>query len=479
MTTSAPEVTHAPFCSPLAEALAEDVLARFLRYVRIDTQSVEGSESYPSTAKQLDLSRLLVDELLALGLADAHLDEHGYVLATVPATAPAIATHALPAPGALGTLPAPGAPGAVQPSANGAAADGAAAPDLGVSGNDAASSQISVGWIAHVDTSPEASGASVKPQIVRAYDGRDLQLPGDPSQVLRPSENPALAAHLGHDLITTDGTTLLGADDKAGVAEIMGAVAYLIRHPEIPHGPLRIAFTPDEEIGEGTRYFDITAFGADVAYTVDGSTLGEIEDETFSASSLTVTIRGHNIHPGYAKGQMVNSIKLAARLLSRLPQDALSPESTEGRQGYVHPMAIEGGVGETTIRFIVRDFETTKLEEYETILRGLAAQIAVEEPRARVTVDVKRSYRNMKDYLKDFPRVLEAAEVAVQRAGLSPVRAFIRGGTDGARLSERGLPTPNLFDGAHDYHSVREWVSVQDMAAAAATLVHLAQVWAE
>jgi tripeptide aminopeptidase len=417
------------FTSPLAEELAPDVLERFLRYVRIDTQSKEGSDTYPSTAKQLDLSRLLVDELPAIGLADARLDSHGYVFATLPATA-------------QGPVP-------------------------------------TIGLIAHVDTSPEASGAGVAPQIVRNYAGGEITLPGDPLQVLRPADSPALLEHVGHDIVTSDGTTLLGADDKAGVAEIMATVAYLARHPEVPRGPIKVAFTPDEEIGKGTDFFDVAGFGADVAYTVDGSTVGEVEDETFSASSVTITIRGHNIHPGYAKDKMVNSIKLAAWLLDQLPQGSLAPETTEGRQGYVHPNAIDGGVESTTLRFIVRDFDTAVLGAHEAYLRGLADALVEREPRARVQVEVTPSYRNMKDYLKDSPRALAAADEAVRRAGLVPKRTFIRGGTDGARLSEKGLPTPNLFDGAHDFHSVREWVSVQDMAAAAATLVHLAQVWAE
>src|SRR5262245_54242846 len=423
------ETPAAPYSSPLAAEVGPDALERFLRYVCVDTQSKEGSDTFPSTPKQLDLSRLLVAELRAAGLADAALDEHGYVVATLPATA-------------AGELP-------------------------------------TIGWIAHVDTSPEASGTGVDPRVVRTYDGGAITFPGDPHQVLRPEENPALRDYVGHDLVTSDGTTLLGADDKAGVAEIVAAAAYLVRHPEVPHGRIRIAFTPDEEIGHGTRHFDLARFGADVAYTVDGSDPGEIEDETFSASSVNVTIRGHNIHPGYAKGKMVNSIKLAADLLERLPREGLSPETTEGREGYLHPMAIEGGVEETVIRFIVRDFDGALLEEHERFLRRLADEVAAGEPRARVTVEVKPSYRNMKEYLMPHPRALAAAEAAVQRAGLSPRRAFIRGGTDGARLSEQGLPTPNLFTGAHDYHSVREWISVQDMGAATATLSHRAQAWAE
>lgn len=416
------------FSSSLAESLAEDVLARFLRYVKIDTRSEEGSDTYPSTARQLDLQRVLVNELTQIGLADARLDEHGYVTATVLAT------------------------------------PGVAAPTIGL--------------IAHVDTSPEASGTNVQPHVWKNYDGRPLTLPGDPTQILDPTENSALGAHVGHDVVTSDGTTLLGADDKAGVAEIMAAVAYLAEHRELRHGAIRIAFTPDEEIGQGTLHFDVRGFGAEVAYTVDGSDVGEIEDETFSASRVVVTIRGHNIHPGYAKGKLVNSIKLAAQLLAKLPPESLAPEHTEGREGYVHPMSIEGGVERTKLVFIVRDFEESKLAEHEALLQRLAGELGKSEPRARVDVEVTRSYRNMKEYLKDHPRTLEAAEEAVRRASLQPRRAFIRGGADGARLSESGLPTPNLPTGAHDYHSVREWVTVQDMSSAAATLVRLAQVWA-
>jgi tripeptide aminopeptidase len=426
------ETASAPFSSSLAADVASDTLERFLRYVKIDTQSQEGVAGYPSTAKQLDLSRLLVAELQALGLTDATLDQHGYVMATLPSTA---------------------APGM------------AAVPTIGL--------------IAHVDTSPEASGAGVQPRIIRRYDGGEIRFSGDPHQALRPEDNSILAEYVGHDLVTSDGTTLLGADDKAGIAEIMAAVAYLLKHPELKHGVVRVGFTPDEEIGQGTKYFDRARFGAAVAYTVDGSTAGEIQDETFSASAVTVTIRGHNIHPGYALGKMVNSVKLAARLLERLPADGLSPETTAGRQGYVHPMAIEGGVEETTIRFIVRDFDGAQLEAHEALLRRLADELAASEPRARVSVAVQRSYRNMKEYLAPYPRALLAAEEAVRRTGLTPRKAAIRGGTDGARLSEEGLPTPNLFTGAHDYHSVREWISVQDMGAATATLIHLVQVWAE
>ncbi|CAA9246939.1 MAG: Tripeptide aminopeptidase [uncultured Chloroflexi bacterium] len=426
---SSPAHSRTGFATLLAEALADDVLARFLRYVQIDTRSQEGSESFPSTAKQLDLARVLVDELRQIGLDDVHLGQHGYVTATLQAT-----------------------PGQDGPA---------------------------IGLIAHMDTSPEAEGAGVKPQIWRNYQGGDITLPGDPHQLLRPDDMPALHDHVGHDLVTSDGATLLGADDKGGAAAIVAAVAYLKRHPEIAHGPIKVGFTPDEEIGQGTRYFDIAGFGAVAAYTVDGHCAGEVEDETFSASAAVVTIRGHNTHPGTAKGKMVNSIKLAAQLLAKLPPDALSPETTEERQGYIHPMAVEGSVEHTTLRFILRDFDEALLAEHEALLRRLAHEVEAAEPRAQVSVEVTRSYRNMKEYLKDHPRVTEAAEEAVRRAGLTPRRTLIRGGTDGARLSEQGLPTPNLSAGGHNVHSVREWTTVQDLANNAATLVHLAQVWTE
>jgi tripeptide aminopeptidase len=421
--------TQAGFASPLAAALAEDVLARFTRYVKIDTASEEGAESYPSTAKQLDLARVLLEELRGFGLADARLDEHGYVMATLPAT-----------------------PGVTAPA---------------------------IGLIAHMDTSPEANGANVEPHIWRNYGGGAITLPADSRQTLSPADTPALADHIGHDLVTSDGTTLLGADDKGGAAAIMAAVDHLRRHPEIAHGAIKIGFTPDEEIGQGTRYFDTKAFGAEVAYTIDGYCAAEIEDETFSAAGATVTIHGHNTHPGKAKGKLVNSIKLAAQLLAKLPPTSLSPETTEDREGYVHPMAIEGGVERTTLRLILRDFDARLLAEHEALLRRAAAEVSASEPRAEIEVTVTQSYKNMKEYLKDHPRALEAADEAVRRAGLTPKRAIIRGGTDGARLSEAGLPTPNLSGGSHDAHSVREWTTVQDLANNAATLVHLAQVWAE
>ena len=279
--------------------------------------------------------------------------------------------------------------------------------------------------------------------------------------------------------MTSDGTTLLGADDKAGVAEIMTAMAYLVAHPEVGHGRVRVAFTPDEEIGRGTEHFDVRAFGVDYAYTIDGSTRGEVENETFCADSVNISIRGSNVHPGYAKGKMLNSIKLAAEIISRLPQNTLSPETTEGRQGYIHPNLVQGSVEETRIKFIVRDFEESGLADHEALLRSVVDEVAAKYPQANITMDVERSYRNMRYVLDLHPRVLEYAEEAMRRVGITPVRTAIRGGTDGARLSEMGLPTPNLFAGGHNFHSKREWVSVQDMVKAVETIVQLVQVWAE
>ncbi len=417
------------YSSPLAAELGEPALARFLRYVVIDTQSSESSDTYPSTAKQLDLSRVLVEELKEIGLDDASLDEHGYVMATLPATV----EHEVPA----------------------------------------------LGLIAHVDTSPQVSGANVKAQLVKGYDGGRVALPANPHLVLDPAALPELAQHVGHDLVTTDGTTLLGADDKAGVAEIMAAVEYLVAHPELPHGPLRIGFTPDEEVGEGAKLFDLEAFGAAAAFTVDGSTAGELQDETFSALEAIVRFTGVSMHPGFAKGQMVNAVKLAADFIAALPRDTLSPETTDGRDGFVHPYTIEGNGAGATVVMIARDFDEERLASHEALLRRLAAETAATDERARVEVTVRRQYTNMKRVLDEHPELVTAAEEAIRRAGLEPRLTHIRGGTDGSRLTELGLPTPNLFDGGHEYHSEREWICVQDMGAACATIVHLAQIWAE
>jgi tripeptide aminopeptidase len=415
------------YASPLAEELADDVLARFLRYVVIDTQASVESTGYPSSAKQLDLSRLLVDELRAIGLGDVELTEHGYVFATLPGTV-------------------------------------ADAP--------------TVGLIAHVDTSPDAPGTGVRPIVHRAYGGGPIRLPGDPTQVLDPAELPSLAARVGHDIVTSDGTTLLGADDKAGIAEIVAAAAYLARDTA-PRATLRVAFTVDEEVGRGTDHFDLDRFGADFAYTFDGSGLGELEIETFSADQLKLTIRGVGVHPGTAKGRMVNAIKLLSDVVAALPRDALSPETTEGREGFVHPGRITGSASSATLVLIARDHDDAKLEEHVALVRRLAEEVVSREPQASFELEVEKQYRNMRGALDRHPEIVAAAETAIRRAGVEPVHSIIRGGTDGARLTERGLPTPNLFTGGQDYHSLREWASVQDMAAAAATAVELVRLWGE
>ena len=415
------------FTSALAQELAEDVLERLLRYARIDTQAEYRAGQRPSTEKQLDLSRLLVDELRELGLEDARLTEDSNVFARLPGD--------------------PAAP--------------------------------VVGLIAHVDTTPDVTGASVSPIVHRAWGGEPIELSGDSRQVLDPGRLPELAARVGHDLVTSDGTTLLGADDKAGIAEIMTAVAYLVRHPERPRAPLSIAFTVDEEVGRGAEDFDLQSFGAEIAYTLDGSGLGELEIETFSAKSIRVTIRGLSVHPGTAKGKLVNAVKLAADLVGSVPKDRLSPETTEDREGYIHPHRISGSAEEAIVDFIARDHDDELLEQHVALIRELAGKVAEREPRARVEIEVHDSYRNMRPYIEESPRVVEAALEAIRRAGVEPRIAITRGGTDGAVLSALGLPTPNLFTGGHEYHSVREWASVQDMAAAAATIVELAGVWAE
>src|SRR5262245_20538879 len=407
-----------------------DVLDRFLRYVRYDTQSNEQSTTYPSTETQLVLRRDLAAELRGLGLAGASIDEHGYVTATIPATA--------------GHEHVP-----------------------------------TIGFIAHVDTSPEMNGAGVKPIVHRTYDGRDLALPDDPNAVLRVRDIPELADHIGHDIVTASGTTLLGADDKAGVAEIMTAAAYLVAHPEIPHGRVRIAFTPDEEVGRGTRYFDVAAFGAACAYTLDGGPRGEIEFESFSADAMTVTFHGFNTHPGYAKGRMVNAIKIAGAFIAALPADSLSPETTGGYEGFVHPYVVTAAVDKTSVKLIVRDFITAALQEKESLLTDLAERTAARFPGARVEIAIEEQYRNMREILDGHPHIVERAREAIRRAGLEPHSKPIRGGTDGSRLSFMGLPTPNLFAGEHSFHSRLEWVAVQDMEKAVEVIVQLAEVWAE
>jgi tripeptide aminopeptidase len=413
-----------------ATTLQTSVLERFLRYVRIDTRSDPDRTTIPSTETQLVLLDLLVEELKALGLADAARDAHGIVMATLPATT--------------------------------------TRPDVPV-----------IGWLAHVDTSPEMSGANVKPIVHRDYDGRDLVLPDDPSAVLSPREDADLAGKRGEDIVTASGTTLLGADDKSGVAVVMAAIEHLLRHPEIPHGRIRVGFTPDEEIGRGVRQFDIARFGAACAYTLDGAGLGTLEAESFSADAMTVTFQGRNTHPGFAHGTMVNALKVAADFVSRLPRNGLAPETTREREGFVHPNAMDASVDRTSVRFIIRDFETPGLAVKEDLLRKLANDTVRDWPGAGVAFEVKATYRNMRDVLAQHPRVVEHAREAIRRAGLTPIDSRIRGGTDGSILSERGLPTPNLFTGQHRFHSRLEWVSVQDMDAAVRVLVNLAQRWAE
>jgi tripeptide aminopeptidase len=407
-----------------------DVLERFLRYVQYDTQPDERSTSYPSTEKQLVLLHALADELRAIGLADAAVDQYGYVTATVPSTTD------------KQTVP-------------------------------------TIGFIAHVDTSPEMNGAGVKPIVHRGYDGRDITLPDDPAAVLRLADNPALREQMGHDIVTASGTTLLGADDKAGVAEIVTAAAHLVAHPDVPHGTIRLAFTPDEEIGRGTAHFDVPRFGAHFAYTVDGGSRGEVESESFSADAMTVTFHGFNTHPGYAKGRMINSIKIAADFLHRLPADRLSPETTDAHDGFVHPYVLQASVERTSVRLLVRDFRTEGLSEKEQLLEKLAGAAVAAYPGARLERTIEESYRNMKEVLDRHPEVVEYARDAVRRAGLEVRSRSIRGGTDGSRLSFMGLPTPNLFAGEHNFHSRLEWVSVQDMEKAVEVLVNVARIWEE
>ena len=402
------------------------VLDRFLRYVRIDTRADDRSASCPSTPGQLELQRVLEQELHGIGLADVELDANGYLMATVPAT--------------VGT-PVP-----------------------------------TIGFVAHVDTSPEMSGSGVTPIVHERWDGRDIRLPDDPSAVLRAAEQPDLAAQIGHDIVTASGLTLLGADDKAGVAAIVEAAAQLQARPDIAHGRIRICFTPDEEIGRGADHFDVARFGAACAYTLDGGVCGELEFESFSADLLLVTFTGFNTHPGYAKGRMVNAIKAAARFIDRLPADRLSPETTAGYDGFVHPYQVEASVDRTTVRVLLRDFVTAGLRDKQALVETLARAVA-QETGTQATFDVKEQYRNMREVLDAHPLVVDRARDAIRRAGLTPIEKPIRGGTDGSRLSFMGLPSPNLFAGEHNFHSRLEWTSRQDLEAAVRVVIELARVW--
>jgi tripeptide aminopeptidase len=421
-------VTPAPFTSSLAEELSRDLLERFLRYVRVDTQSARDRARSPSTPGQLDLGRMLTEELHEIGLDDAELDDNGYVMATLPAT---------------------------------------------VDGD-----RPTVGLLAHMDVSPDAPGAGVVPIVHSVYAGGVLALPRE-GTVLDPADMPGLGERAGHDIVTSSGDTLLGADDKAGVAEIMAAVAYLAAHPRLPRPTLRIGFTPDEEVGEGPALFDVERFGAECAYTLDGSEPGELQDETFNAAEIRLLVLGVDAHTGWAEGKLVNAARLAGRIVAALPADELTPETTSGREGFIHPYLVNASATRAEVRAIARDFDEAKLEEHIGLVRRTAEEVLAEEPRARLEVEVRQQYPNMRRHLEGFPQVVEAAERAIRAEGLEPRREPIRGGTDGALLSARGLPTPNLFTGGHEYHSVREWASLQEMAAAAATIVRLAEAWTE
>ena len=404
-----------------------NLLERFCRYAKVDTQSDESSESYPSTEKQKDLSRMLQGELGELGLADTKMDQWGIVTATIPASA------------------------------------GTRAPVLA--------------WCAHLDTSPEAAGANVKPLVHQNYNGKDIVLPGDQSKVIKVAETEGLAQCKGKTVITSDGTTLLGADDKAGVAVIMETAARLLADPSIKHGPIRICFTCDEETGRGTEKVDAKALGAKVAYTLDGEGQGCIENETFSADQATVTVTGYNIHPGLACGKMVNAIRLASEFVARLPWQTLSPETTCERQPFLHPYVYEGGVAEAKIKILLRSFDSADLPRQAELLGHIAATLEAEHPRAKVKVEIKRQYRNMIEGLKKEPRAVALAEQAVRNCGLEPKFESIRGGTDGARLTEMGLPTPNLSTGMHNFHSPLEWACLEEMEQAVEVLLELAKLW--
>ncbi|MCP3466033.1 MULTISPECIES: peptidase T [unclassified Bradyrhizobium] len=405
------------------------VTERFLRYVTIDTQSDPESPTSPSTEKQKDLGRVLVTELREMGVEDAHLDDYGYVYATIPSNT----DKKVPV----------------------------------------------ICFCSHMDTSPDCSGKDVKPQVVKNYRGGDITLSADPTQVIRFAEHPALKNQIGNDIVTTDGTTLLGADNKAGVAEIMDAAHFFINNPDVKHGTIKILFTPDEEIGRGVDNVDLKKLGADFGYTMDGESAGSVEDETFSADGATITITGVSAHPGYAKGKMEHAIKIAAAIVERLPREGCSPETTSGKQGFLHPIGISGALEQATLSFIVRDFTEEGLKEKETLLEGIVKDVMKDYPRSTYKFEVREQYRNMKQVIDRHPHILEYAIEAIRRAGLRPMRTAIRGGTDGSRLSFMGLPCPNIFAGEHAFHSRLEWVSRQDMEKAVQTIVHLAMIWEE
>lgn len=410
----------------------QTALERFLRYVKIDTQSKEESDTYPSTLKQLELSRLLVKELQELGI-DVSIDEYGYVIGRIPSNVPE--SHP-----AYGKVPP-------------------------------------VAYIAHVDTSPEVSGENVNPQII-TYNGGDIVLPNDTSVVIRADENPGLSKCIGHTLITTDGTTLLGSDNKSGVAAIMTAAQHLVNNPEIIHGEFIICFTPDEEVGQGTKYIDLEKLGAKYAYTVDGDLPGELNKETFSAAVAIITVYGRDIHPGFAKDIMVNSIRVVADIISRMPKD-VAPETTEGYEPYLHPYVLEGGVAKSVVRILFRDFETPGLELHRQTMQKIIDEVQLLHPKAKIEMEVKQQYLNMRDKLVDYPEVLDNLWEAAIRSGVTPEWKPIRGGTDGSKLTEMGLPTPNIYTGGQNFHSRTEWLSVDFMNKTVETLINLAQIWVE
>jgi len=401
---------------------------RFLRYVQIDTTADPNSTSFPSSAKQKDLAKILVSELKSMGITDAEMDEWGYVFATIPS-------------------------------------------------NSERSDVPTICFCSHMDTAPDCSGTNVKPLVHRNYTGAPIVLPDDPSQIITIEKHSYLASKIGDDIITASGLTLLGADDKAGVAIIMDFTQFMLEHPEIKHGPVRLLFTPDEEVGRGVEHLDMKKLNADFGYTLDGGPLGDIEDETFSADAMKITFHGVSAHPGYAKNKMVHSMKLAASFIDSLPKDAWSPETTSGREGFVHPVAIDGGLETTSVQFIIRDHDTSKLAQYEQRLKEMAEAVVEANPGSQVDIEVFEQYRNMKEILQDLPFVTDYAVEAMKKAGLEPNRAIIRGGTDGSRLSFMGLPCPNIFTGEMAIHSRHEYVSVQDMQKAVDTMVELIQIW--
>jgi len=409
--------------------ISHTVTERFLRYVKIDTQSDPESPTIPSTSKQKDLGNVLVKELLEMGIKDAHLDEFGYVYATIPSNSSKL-------------VPV-------------------------------------ICFCSHMDTSPDCTGKNVNPQLQKKYDGKDIVLLNDQTQIIKVAEHPALKKQIGNDIITTDGTTLLGADNKAGVAEIMDAAHHLMKHPEIKHGTIKILFTPDEEIGRGADKVNIKKLGADYGYTIDGEELGHLENETFSADGVTIIIKGVSTHPGFAKNKMENAIKIAGEIVAALPKDKMSPESTENREPFVHPLGISGGIEEVKLQFIIRAFDEKTLEAQEDFLKNLTRSIVNKYTHSSFDFIVKEQYRNMKKILDENPAIVDNALEAIKRAGIEPVLSSIRGGTDGSRLSYMGLPCPNIFAGEHAFHSKHEWVSVQDMEKAVATIIHLSMIWEE